>query len=387
MALSAASVAPLRRRRMGSAAASVGVVVGVAVLLGAVPSAALAERGAELHVAIETLAGAAAFLAAAVWAGRALRTRTLADVLIVVSLSVQAVSNVSFAMVLSLIGAKAGSLAEWGPQSGRLLGAGLLLAAALAPHRKLAGPARALRLGLGAAAAWLAVAFGVVAAGIAQPGLAALLAAATSGFVVAADRRRDPLLAGLACFTALLAVARVDYAVAGAGHADAVSTGDLVRLCAWVLLLAVALREVVANQRRQAGAAVAEERRRLARDLHDGLAQELALIGAESRRPAPSNDVIGAAAERALAESRLAIVALTGTPDEELPVLLERTAETAAAATGARVRLGSAVAERPDRETRKALMRIVREAVANAVHHGAAGTIWLDVEDAGGGGV
>src|SRR3954454_11131218 len=102
MALSAARVAPLRRRRMGSAAASVGVVVGVAVLLGAVPSAALAERGAELHVAIETLAGAAAFLAAAGWAGRALRTRTLADVLIVVSLSVQAVSNVSFAMVLSV---------------------------------------------------------------------------------------------------------------------------------------------------------------------------------------------------------------------------------------------------------------------------------------------
>ena len=118
-----------------------------------------------------------------------------------------------------------------------------------------------------------------------------------------------------------------------------------------------------------------DERRRLARELHDGLAQELAYITTESRRLAghPGAEHLAEAAERALEESRAAILALTRPADEPL----ERTIAVAAQSIGVRAGIDVTVAVRPGldvpAEVRQALLRILREAMGNAARHGRAG--------------
>lgn len=399
MTAASASVAGAARRRTDRAAATTLAVAGAGLLVSLALTAlplAPGYRSAGLHVAIETIASCVTLVAAAVCAGRAMRTQALADVLLAASLGVQAGASVAFAMVPSIIGATHGPFATWAPASGRLLGLALLLGAVLAPSRSVRRPAGALGLWLAASTVVLGLCAGaVLVLGDALPPgsdtrasvialqlvMATLYAVGAAGLSVRARDRRDELLGALATAAGLLAVARLDYALVPSLYTEWVYIGDVIRIAAWAVVLAGALREVVAAQRALAGAAVAEERRRLARDLHDGLAQELAFIGVEARRSSASTEAIAGAAERALAESRLAIVALTGPLDEPLHALLERAAETAATPAGARVRLRVAGDPPAGRETRKALMRIVREAVANAVRHGGARTIELELDD------
>src|SRR5258707_568533 len=100
-------------------------------------------------------------------------------------------------------------------------------------------------------------------------------------------------------------------------------------------------RKIASYQRRVAEAAVFRERRRMARDLHDGLAQELAYITVQSRRlvgdsperRAASDDLVSAA-ERALEESRLAIAALNRPTHEPLDRSMEDAARSTAARAG-----------------------------------------------------
>jgi signal transduction histidine kinase len=130
--------------------------------------------------------------------------------------------------------------------------------------------------------------------------------------------------------------------------------------------------------------AVLEERRRLARDLHDGVAQELAYIRTEARRAGRSGaaetvDGLAAAAERALDESRRAIAALTRRADDPLHVALAQVAEDVAGRTGGRVALDLDEAAEVAPETREALMRIVSEAVTNALRHGGTDVVSIEL--------
>lgn len=66
-----------------------------------------------------------------------------------------------------------------------------------------------------------------------------------------------------------------------------------------------------------------QERQRLARALHDGIAEEASLLATQTRllasgRQAMAPDLLARAAERALDESRAAIHALSGDDDEPL---------------------------------------------------------------------
>jgi signal transduction histidine kinase len=90
--------------------------------------------------------------------------------------------------------------------------------------------------------------------------------------------------------------------------------------------------------------------------------------------------MLTSAAERALHESRRAIVALTRPLDEPLDVVLAQAAEDVAERVGLEVRPQLAMGVHVDRATSEALARIVREAVTNAACHGRASVVVVELE-------
>ena len=84
---------------------------------------------------------------------------------------------------------------------------------------------------------------------------------------------------------------------------------------------------------------------------------------------------IGAAAERALDESRRAIAALTQPPDEYFDRALAQAAFEVANRVGTRLALELDPGVRVPARTQEQLIRIVREAVTNAARHGRAETV------------
>jgi signal transduction histidine kinase len=120
------------------------------------------------------------------------------------------------------------------------------------------------------------------------------------------------------------------------------------------------------------------ERRSVARDVHDGVAQELAFIASRAQgldctgRDAMIVAQIRAAALRALMEARLAIEGLRAADDLPLGVLLERALACVQARAAVEVTLEVADDIAVDAERRTALLRILSQAIANATEHGAA---------------
>jgi signal transduction histidine kinase len=181
-------------------------------------------------------------------------------------------------------------------------------------------------------------------------------------------------MAWLAVGTLLAALARLNYFVFPSQYTDYVYTGDLFALAFHLVLLVGAARQIHAYHRDLAQMAVMEERRRIARDLHDGLAQDLAFIVSQSRgsSAAARLDQLASAAERALDDSRAAIAALTRPLDEPLDAALARAADEAAHRYGARASLQLEPRVDVAAPLREAMLRVAREAIANATRHGGA---------------
>jgi signal transduction histidine kinase len=157
-----------------------------------------------------------------------------------------------------------------------------------------------------------------------------------------------------------------------------------VRAACLALLVLATSRELSEHWRGVSAAAVREDRRRVARDLHDGLAQELAFISCQSKRLARSFDgeivsYVGLAAQRALDESRALIGGLSTVSDEPLERAIGRAARDVAARGGACVELSVQRDVRLRPEAGEALVRIVREAVSNAVRHGGAENVRVEL--------
>jgi signal transduction histidine kinase len=212
---------------------------------------------------------------------------------------------------------------------------------------------------------------------------AACYGVAALAFARLAEEIGDEFLTWLGIGCVIAAVAYVNYALFPSMFTELLYTGDLFFIAAIVALLYGAVREVSNEEAAQIRSAVVEERRRVARDLHDGVAQELAFIASQTQwsmrqpdDPQPLGQILDAV-ERALDESRGAIAALNRPMDEPLDLALGHAALDVANRVGVRLRLELDEGLEVPPGWREALMRIAREAVANAARHGHARTISL----------
>jgi signal transduction histidine kinase len=191
----------------------------------------------------------------------------------------------------------------------------------------------------------------------------------------------------LAVAAALRVFAGIDYAFSPSLDRGWVYTGDAFRIGFYIALLAGAAGEVGRYWQASREAAVLDERRRIARDLHDGLSQELAFIVRRAKRALegkarPADTVqIAHAAERALDESRRVIATLTRPLDEPLDVVLSEAVKGVADRVGVTVALALDPGVHVSAEAREALVRIAREAVTNAARHGDAGLVRVELEN------
>jgi signal transduction histidine kinase len=166
---------------------------------------------------------------------------------------------------------------------------------------------------------------------------------------------------------------------------DVVHIGDVLRLAFYVVLAVGAEREIHTYWSRLVRAAASDERRRLARELHDGLAQELAFLSRQTRllargaAPPGTDEQLISASDRALDEARRAISTLTARDDEPLAAAITSAAEDVAARVGTNARVEVDASVEVSTTTREAVLRIVREAVGNAGRHGRATTVTVEL--------
>ena len=216
--------------------------------------------------------------------------------------------------------------------------------------------------------------------------LFSLILVAFVGFARRASRDGDLLMRGLAVAAPLGAVAVITDAIGPAVGAGWVVAEELFLLSAYAAILVGAWAESAAHWERFVDLASAEERRRLARDLHDGVAQDLLYIAVQSRRlverhpDAESLRGLMYASERALDESRGAIGTLTYPLDEPISGLLESCVADVAYRSGAAAIVRVEGEIEPAADVREAVLRIAREATCNAVRHGRASQVHITLE-------
>lgn len=414
---------PLRHLRLSTVAPPrrwVGlafVVSTVVTLLISVASVIqFAYRSPSLHVAVEIAAALISLLAAQLMYGRFRRSLDRRDLILTASLALFAGANLLFSAVPAATRLGAGPFATWAPAGGSLLATSLLAAGAFARPRPVRRPVWAAhRVAAGCVLALLVVGVAAAAAGgilpraiapglspeaasrpllvgdpsilVVQLAVMGLFAAAALGFVRQTERTHDALTLWFAVGATFAAFARLNYFLFPSLYSEFFYTGDVLRLGFFLSLMIGGAQEIRVAQRELEQAAVLDERRRLAREIHDGIAQDLAFIAqqagalTDSHGDATPLRDIETAARRALDESRGVIAALVRPTDEPLDLALVRVADEAAGRWGATVEARTAAGLELAAPAREAVMRIVGEAVTNAARHGRARRICLELSE------
>ncbi len=385
------------RNRAGSAAtaAIIGAAVATIALAAFAPADWLAIDSLVLRVAAETAAGLGVAFAFWVTVLRVDRTGLRADAALAAAIGIVSLASMVVIVLALVVDVHPHAYVTWIPVPGRFAAAALLIAAGLlgtdrmtsAPSRLsfLAGTALAAMILMGAGAA-----IGALTEGDHIPLALQLLSAALFLFAAGAVARRarrqhDRVLPWYAAAALALAVARLVGVLAGAPGDSWLSLGDLVTLAAVGLLLFGARAELREDAGRMVEGALELERRRLAREIHDGLAQELAFIVSQSRRLARRSpnagalDLLARAGETALMDSRRIIFTLK---EPRLKALSAAVAERAflvaeRAGLAIDVEVLDQVKVTPDVE--HAILRIIEEAVSNASRHAGATSVSIRI--------
>lgn len=370
-----------------------------------------AYRQLELRVALETAVALVGVVLGAFFVVRFRSSRSLSDFGVGAAVLVFSFSNLLYGVIPRLVGGTDQlRFAVWAPLAARTIGA-LVLAVSPFVDRRIGrrhaiGMAVGLSLAIVSIGALLAITSSNLPDGVvideplseasrphvstdpliiaAQCVAAVLFAVAAVGFTRrAAERGDDHLVKWLAAGAVWLAASRVHFVLFPSIYSDWLYTGDLLRLVGYVAWLVGALLEIARAGSERQQLAVLQERRRIARELHDGLAQDLSFIHSQAAASTvPTTEVmeqLATSAQRALREARLAVEALA---DDEMPpeVALRRAAELIAVPSGLEVTCSFQPGARLAPDVRHELARIVREATSNAVRHSGASSIALELD-------
>jgi signal transduction histidine kinase len=394
--------------------------VGGTLLVLLIPVARFAYDNTALHLALETSEGLIAAFLAFLAVHRYRASGRLQHLILGWVFSTLAFVNLVMSAGPLVSGSRPGEWLTWATVGLRLAVAVAFAAAAVAgrrdgpPRRALARTLVGATLGVAAVVAVAATAADALLGPPVDPARApgggthpwvvgnptvlvvqllgvVLYAVAAERFTRQARATDDELLRFLGAGAVLSACSRLHYFLFPSLYSNYVYSGDVLRLGAYLFFLFGAAREIELYWRDQTRLAALEERRKLARELHDGLAQELSFIRSQTAAMAEGTRVPGieqhlaAAAERALLESRRAVDALSDdtTTAEPLVQALRRAAEEVAARAGAIVDVRASGAPIASPAVHEALVGVAREASTNAVRHGGATALLLRVSDHG----
>ncbi|HWH04949.1 MAG TPA: histidine kinase, partial [Gaiellaceae bacterium] len=321
--------------------------------------------------------------------------RTL-DLLLAAGFCVAGVGTLAFGVIPVLGGDPQGPAEAWAALGSRILAATLIALAPVVPGRRIAARARMLWIGIGLLLAtllamWLPLRGFGASLSLLDPhatggrpfeltvtlsALALLALLAVLGFAIRYRNHGEDLDSWLALGATLTLFAELHYVLTPRLSTDFVSQGDFLRVLAYGLLLVGVWRAISFAE---FGRAVAEERARVAREIHDGLAQYLFAVsthasmlesGASMEQTLPKLKEAAAAAQQ---EARFAVLALSSASgNAPFDAALRRYVEflTADGALEVELEIDTGMLLAPDEQIE--IFRIVQEGLANVRKHAGA---------------
>lgn len=353
--------------------------------------------------AMDTAIGVVAVIVAVLSAIRFLVEGRSLDLLLAGGFWSIALGTAVLALAPAVTGGTLPREAAWAAVGSRILGAGLIACASFVGARVSAR--RRLLLAAGAsvtallACLWLALsAMRSGSAGtsavegpsvvLAAALLAGLWLVALVGFALRYRRHGRDLDAWICLAATLAFFADLHLALTPVVSADLVLQGDFLRLIAYAILLVGVWRAVAEAE---FGRVVADERARVARDIHDGLAQYLFAISAQVsmlESGADLEDVLPRLQEASTAaqqEARFAVLALSSAGGSaRFDSALRRYVEvlTADGMLDVDVGVDPRVKLAPDEQIQ--VFRIVQEGLGNVRRHARARHAVVEIRQAGG---
>ena len=392
------------------------VLVAVTAALALAPQLHLGYPREAADLALDTAASVIGLLAYFLVFGRLRRRTRLNELLLASALAVLALSNLFLCTVPDVAGWAPDDLTVWVAPVASSFGALLFVLAAFLPDRELrpSGPLLVVGAGVVTTALLLAMVlvpalarslppqavaslvpgsssrsdlhlaqFGPQLAGAVLYGLAAV------GFLRCYRRSRDEFLGWLAVAAMLAAASQVNYLLS-AMNPQSLYGGDAFRCFFYAVLLLGSMREIWSYWRALSTAAVLEERQRIACELHDGVAQELAYLARnleslDGGADEDGLDRLRRAVERARLESRRVISAAAAPSSQPFEVALAEAVTEVAERYHVKLDLDLTSDIRLPAPRREAFVRIACEAVTNAARHSGADRVDLRLERDGSG--